>query len=399
MVDLHIVAVAAPAVLRTHYGAGLHGIDVAAVGGADVHAHVVGAGAGGRLVTPAVAGGNEPAVRGPDVPVGGGRLIGAAAAATAAASTVIAAVVPVFLLPPGLDLSVQFIGGCLLLSGQIVQAVRRFVVLGNELGGCLQLAVQLRLAALQLGALLLQRLPVGLHLLAQLPQVVDDALVVLGHLVDEVDAAQKIAEAGGLEDHRPEGGGTPLLLIPHLTAEQVVLGLLLLLVVRQLRLQRIDLLLGVGDLAAEDIRLLIQQVFLLQRIGLVGLGLLDLLVDLLQLLLVLLRLLLQVCDGLGIDVHRAQSAAGEHNAHRHENGQQAAPFFLTHAALLLILSGTSGWRSGCRPRLPEYLPDRTHRPPDPRSSGRIPPAAAAGYRTRQCPWKWPHTAATAAQRR
>ena len=110
----------------------------------------------------------------------------------------------------------------------------------------------------QLGALLLQRLPVGLHLLAQLPQVVDDALVVLGHLVDEVDAAQKIAEAGGLEDHRPEGGGTPLLLIPHLTAEQVVLGLLLLLVVRQLRLQRIDLLLGVGDLAAEDVRLLIR---------------------------------------------------------------------------------------------------------------------------------------------
>lgn len=94
-------------------------------------------------------------------PSGGGRLIGAAAAATAAASTVIAAVVPVFLLPPGLDLSVQLIGGCLLLSGQIVQAVRRFVVLGNELGGCLQLAVQLRLAALQLGALLLQRLPVG----------------------------------------------------------------------------------------------------------------------------------------------------------------------------------------------------------------------------------------------
>lgn len=71
--------------------------------------------------------------------------------------------------------------------------------------------------------------------------------------------------------------------------------------VRSLALQRIDLLLGVGDLAAEDVRLLIQQVLLLQRIGLVGLGLLDLLVDLLQLLLVLLRLLLQVCDGLGID--------------------------------------------------------------------------------------------------
>ena len=85
VVDLHIVAVAAPAVLRTHYGAGFHSVDVAAVGGADVHAHVVGAGAGGGLVTPAVAGGNEPAVRGPDVPVGGGRLVGAAATATAAA--------------------------------------------------------------------------------------------------------------------------------------------------------------------------------------------------------------------------------------------------------------------------------------------------------------------------
>ena len=81
VVDLHIVAVAAPAVLRTHYGAGLHGIDVAAVGGADVHAHVGGAGAGGRLLTPAVAGGDEPAVRGPDVPVGGGRFVGAASAA------------------------------------------------------------------------------------------------------------------------------------------------------------------------------------------------------------------------------------------------------------------------------------------------------------------------------
>ena len=132
------------------------------------------------------------------------------------------------------------------------------------------------LGALLLGERGLERLLLFRDLRLQHAQVVDHALISLHHLADEVHRAEQLLKARRLEKHRPVGHRPALLHRAHALAEQLVLIRLLRLRLAELLLGLLDerfilrdLLLGVGDLLADEVDLLIEQRLALERVGLV----------------------------------------------------------------------------------------------------------------------------------
>ena len=143
----------------------------------------------------------------------------------------------------------------------------------------------------------------------------------LHDLVDEVHAAEEVRKARGLEQHGPVGHGAPLLLLPHLAAEQLILLLLLCLVFGDAVLGVLDLQLQQVDLLGNDGGLLVQQLLLLQGLGLVGLDLVQLLLDLLLFGPGLGQLVIET--GAVGRVHRpqGQTQGGHHGCGAHQGSQ------------------------------------------------------------------------------
>ena len=176
-----------------------------------------------------------------------------------------------------LDLLLDAVGGGLLGRGHLLHLGGVGGELLIELVGLGALLGELRLPRLKLGLLALEVVLIGLDLRAQILQRRDDALVVLGDLVDKVDPAQQIRKARRLEQHRPVRERAALLLAAHLLAEELVLRLFLLLVLGQLALERGNLGAGVVDLRLQQIILLVEDVLLGEGVGLAALQLGELL--------------------------------------------------------------------------------------------------------------------------
>ena len=102
-------------------------------------------------------------------------------------------------------------------------------------------ADQIRPAGFQPGFLLLDLRLKILKILNHLPVIVHD-------LIYDIQPAQQVGKAGGLEQHRPVAHRPLLLHLPHPLAEQLILGFLPLLSVRQLRFRLRNQGVVVGDL-------------------------------------------------------------------------------------------------------------------------------------------------------
>ena len=307
MLNLHAIAQAiVPAFVGQHNGARLGGVNVGAPGSADVHTQMIGAGAGARCVAAAVAAGDQAAGGGPDEAAHSGLVV-------AAGLLGLADLLLELLLPGGL-----------LVQQRLLACLAGGILLKHP-GSLGHLGVQLRLAGGKLRLMLLQVRLILSQLLAQGAQLVNDALIVLHDLVDKIHAAQQVRKARGLEQHGPVGHGAPFLLLPHLAAEQVVLLLLLRLVLGDPVLGVLDLHLQQVDLLGNDGGLLVQQLLLLQGLGLVGLDLVQLLLDLLLFGPGLGQLVIET--GAVGRVHRPQGQTqGGHHGHGAHQGSQLFQF-------------------------------------------------------------------------
>ncbi len=250
---------------------------------------------------------------------------------------------------------------------QLLQRLLIGGVLVHQLGGLVQLALQLVLLLTQLDLLGLHLRLLGLDVLPCLLQGGDNALVVLRHLVDELHAVQQVGHAGGLEQHRQIAQATAFFLLTDLLAEQCVLLLLQQLIPGDLRRGVVDLILGIVDLLQQQLVPLVQQILGGHHVVLLGLGLGDLLLQFLQLFLLLLLflfqcghlrrlalLLLQLSLGLG-RIGRADGHSGG-RAQQHQQRQHGAQdtFRLLHASAPFFTPGGTGvWRSDCRPHPPK----------------------------------------------
>ena len=254
---------------------------------------------------------------------------------------------------------------------RVMQLLQRFLVGGilvHQLGGLVQLALQLVLLLTQLGLLGLHLRLLGLDVLPRLLQGGDNALVVLRHLVDELHAVQQVGHAGGLEQHRQIAQAAAFFLLTDLLAEQCVLLLLQQLIPGDLRRGVVDLVLGIVDLLQQQLVSLVQQILGGHHVVLLGLGLGDLLLQFLQLFLLLLLflfqcghlrrlalLLLQLSLGLGRISRSDGHGGGRTQQHQQcQHGAQNTFRFLHASAPFFTPGGTGVWRSGCRPHPPEY---------------------------------------------
>ena len=157
-------------------------------------------------------------------------------------------------------------------------------------------ADQIRLTGFQPGFLLLDLRLKSLKILNHLPVIVHD-------LVYDIQTAQQVGKAGGLEQHRPVAHRPLLLHLPHPLAEQLILGFLPLLGVRQFRFRLRNQGVVVGDLGfrVADLGggigdLVIQQALFLDGRRLIVLQIAELALDLFLLLIQIGGIVLQCVD-------------------------------------------------------------------------------------------------------
>ena len=356
---------------------------------ADIHPFVVGGGAGDAGV-PVAVGGGDPAAGGhrPDIPAGGG--------------------VPAHLRRQlvGLLHDLLLDGLLLLLDGRQLLGIFLHVALQlrHQGVGFLPLGIQVRLSGLQgllgglsLGLELLLVGLLGLDLLPDLPEAVQNALVVVHDLLDVRQAAEEVGEVLGVEEDRPVGGGTVLLHGPGTAAEEVVALLLLLPVLLQLQgrlgqecLIPRDLVLGVDDLLLRHRDLLVQQHPPLDHIGLLIAQLGELCLDLPLLIRQVVGVVLQGVDvALGHRLRRPHQgrrvAAHQGKQHRQHQRQTADPLpnrFLAHVSLL--------FRIRCTPQSPSRSPHRHHTWRNLRMAERLPPTPISMPTPRKIAATYPH---------